>query len=223
LLFWLFFAINKALVKFNLFFMKNVHRFLLYFLVMALLLVVVAGCGGGKISNENDSGNEIFGSLAPGTECLQQLHGGCVPSDYRLYDGNVLGIHFSYPKDWNNVSAAEAHLEFVPRERSGDDDITRLFIWRQSAVDAKYEEVKKELVQSGIAENSPWDSVNWSIYKGTWNNQPVQAEWVEFITDPNNPWVNYVVFMITEAENFQEDQMVLRGVASSIQAIATTL
>ncbi|EKD93963.1 MAG: hypothetical protein ACD_28C00015G0001 [uncultured bacterium] len=184
-------------------------------------LFLLAGCGAqngatsGGVFDESEF--EEFGVLVPDTECITQLHGGCVPSDYRDYKGTVPGVVFKYPLDWNVVAADDTHAELVPRERSGDDDVTRLFVWREVGVDKAYEESNEILVDSGKGSVGVWTEVEWEIYTGKWQQKPVQGEWIKLYVDRDNPWINFTFYLITEPENFKVDQAVLKAAVSSLK------
>ncbi len=59
-----------------------------------------------------------FGILIEGTQCTLQLHGGCVPFDYYLYEGIPLGLHFVYPQTWLVTAASERAVTFTPSDMS---------------------------------------------------------------------------------------------------------
>jgi hypothetical protein len=61
----------------------------------------------------------------------------------------------------------------------------------------------------------PYD-VTWEIYEGKLDGEKVKTEWVTLNLDPYNPWINFVVLLVTEPENFLADQDVLQGIVSSI-------
>lgn len=214
--------------------MRNFHFFLFPFIILKislskffvmrvpvfistiLIAILLFGC-----TPQNDPENQPedgeFGVLVPDTECITQLHGGCVPSDYRDYKASVPGVEFKYPLDWNVVAADETRIELVPRERSSDDDVTRLFVWREVSVGKVYEAANETLVDSGEGSVGVWREVEWEIYTGQWQEKPVQGEWVKLYVDRDNPWINFTFYLITEPENFKSDQAVLRGIVSSVK------
>lgn len=163
----------------------------------------------------NTTSKGEFGYSVEGSQCVKQLHGGCVPLDYIRYEGIYLGLHFVYPSDWNVTSASEREAGLTPRERSGDDDPTRLFVWRQSGINEDYRAVNTTLLEEGTGTVGVYD-VTYEIYEGEWNGTPVKAEWVWLTYDEDQPTTNYVFFLITEAENFETDQAVLKAAVSSI-------
>jgi hypothetical protein len=188
----------------------------IFILSLLSLSFLLSGCtpqNGSK--DQPDDG--AFGVLVPDTECITQLHGGCVPSDYRDYKGSLPGVTFKYPLDWNVVAADDTHIELVPRERSSDDDVTRLFVWREVGVDKAYEAANETLVDSGKGSVGVWTEVEWEIYTGQWQEKPVQGEWVKLYADRDNPWINFVFYLMTEPENFESDQVVLKAAVSSLK------
>ena len=209
-------------------------RILLLFLSL-LMVALLSGCLNGSegpalfsdgvkdpadtTEEETDvSPVEEFGFLVPKTLCVKQLHGGCVPSDFTLYDSDLIGLHFMKPVDWVNVSASDVEVSFAaPSEAK--DDVTRLFVWRSAASDiARYQEtVNQEVADAGTAVMGPY-AVKWEIYEGMLKDQPVKGEWVTLTMDEYNPWINFVFFLVTEPENFLTDQNALKGAVSSVLA-----
>ncbi len=165
---------------------------------------------------EDYEGGE-FGFRVEDTVCIRQLHGGCVPYDYGRYLGDILGIHFRTPTDWFNNSATEQEISFFPSLReNGDTDITQLFVWRSSnSKIPEYQFSTTKIIDEGAGEIGDYDA-EWSVVEGTWNDQPMKAEWVELILDSDFPWSNFTFFLITEPENFAQDQAVLKAAVSSI-------
>lgn len=156
-----------------------------------------------------------FGYLVEGTQCVKQIHSGCVPYDYARFFSDVFGLPFKHPTDWSTVGSDDTEIVLIPNDRADDTDPTRLFAWRQVAVDSSYDIVKSEIVDAGEAMIGPYD-VTWEIYEGEWEGVPVTAEWVTLTHDAHNPWVNYTFFLITESENFLADQNVIKAAASSV-------
>ena len=156
-----------------------------------------------------------FGNQLAGTQCLLQLHGGCVPFDYYLYEGTPLGLHFMYPQNWIVTAASEQEVAFTPVDRSGEADPTQLFVWRQTGINRDYEAIQTTLEENGKATTGPYD-VTWEIYTGEWNGLPVMSEWVWLIYNEDDRSTNYVFVLVTEPENFDSDQAVLKGAVSSV-------
>lgn len=156
-----------------------------------------------------------FGAIVEGTQCTLQLHGGCVPFDYLLYEGIPLGLHFVYPQDWIVSAANERAVVFLPVNRTGETDPTQLLVWRQTGIDSAYAVIQSTLEDSGTATMSPYD-VSWEIYTGEWEGLPVKSEWVWLIYDEDDSKTNYLFVLITEPENFDSDQAVLNAAVSSV-------
>lgn len=168
------------------------------------------------VEEEDYEGGE-FGFRVEDTVCIRQLHGGCVPYDYGRYLGDSLGIHFRTPTDWFSAAADDSELLFFPSDReNGDADVTRLFVWRSSH--PKFPEYKLFLptvIDEGDGDIGDYRA-RFTVAKGSWNDQPIKAEWVELILDKDVPWSNFVFFLITEPKNFAKDQAVLKAAVSSI-------
>lgn len=165
---------------------------------------------------ENYEGGE-FGFRVEDTVCIRQLHGGCVPYDYGRYLGDSLGIHFRTPTDWFSAAADDSELLFFPSDReNGDSDVTRFFVWRASHPKfPEYQLFLPTVIDKGDGDIGDYRA-RWTVAKGSWNDQPVKAEWVELILDKDVPWSNFVFFLITEPANFAKDQAVLKAAVSSI-------
>lgn len=161
---------------------------------------------------------ESFGSLVPGTLCVTQLHGGCVPSDYTLFDAQVLGLRFMRPLAWVNTAANDTEVVFTPSSES-ENDPTQLIVARSVApiLENRKASLQGEVTDAGQAITGSYE-VTWEIYDGTWNNQPVKSEWTTFTLDEYNPWINFVFVVVSEPENFLEDQAALKGAVSSVVA-----
>lgn len=215
------------LYKYNFFTMK---RFYFFALVVALSsLLVLGGCLGPSEgvplfsdTEEEEVTDEIteeenlveeFGFIVEGTFCTKQLHGGCVPADYKTFESGVFGLPFVYPSDWLPVSVDENSVKLAPTGEEGDP--TTLFAWRGVAIDDAYDVVKTNLIDADAAMIGPYD-VTWEIYEGEWNEMPVTAEWVTLVYDEDNPWVNYTFFLITERDSFLVDQASVKAAASSV-------
>lgn len=156
-----------------------------------------------------------FGMKVEGTQCIQQLHGGCVPFDFMEYDNAKFGLAFAYPTDWVVTAASDRAIAVTPVERSGEDDPTQLFAWRSTGTNEAYTAVQSTLTSAGTGLIGPYE-VKWEIYEGEWNGLPVQSEWVWLTYDEDQPYTNYVFMLITETENFAADQAVLQAAVSSI-------
>lgn len=212
-----------------------------FFLLLASLfsIVLIAGCTGAssdgpslfndEITNNKSDEEEIvidkskleeFGNLVKGTSCFKQLHGGCVPSDYTLFDSDIIGLHFMRPFEWVQSSGNDTGVSFV-KPTDDENPLTRLFVWRAAASDMELykNSLQKKVLDAGVGVTGPYDA-KWEIYQGTWQDQPVKSEWVTLTIDEYNPWINFVFMLMTQPENFAEDQMVLKGAVSS--AIANT-
>ena len=217
--------------------MKRFH-----FLTLSLSLLFVlllAGCFGGQegpplfgddeeeIVDEVTEGEvdgegvvveapEEFGFLVEGTVCTRQLHGGCVPHDFRRYTSKIFGLQFMYPTDWITVSASDIEVSIAPTQRDSEEDPTLFLGFRSvSPKIAEYEAMNDKLIDTGKGRIGDYDA-NWEIYEGEWNGQPVKSEWVRLTVDPDNPWINFIFVLRTEPENFLADQMVIKGAVSSI-------
>jgi hypothetical protein len=217
-------------------------RFKLFALMFGLVSVLaLAGCNGGEAGpalfstgeedveevvvegEEGDVTADEFGFLVEGTLCVKQLHSGCVPSDYDVFESSVIGIHFNVPTDWVNAEASETTVTFVaPAEEVEEgeevvEDVTRLYAFRSVAnsISELQETVNQTITDAGTGAMGPYD-VTWEIYEGEINEQPVKAEWVTLTNDPFNPWINFVFLLVTEPENFLEDQAVIKAAASSV-------
>lgn len=156
-----------------------------------------------------------FGMKIEGTQCIQQLHGGCVPFDFMEYDNAKFGLNFAYPSDWVITGASDRAITVTPTERSGEDDPTQLFAWRSTGINEAYMAIQSTLTEQGTGLIGPYE-VAWEIYEGEWNGLPVQSEWVWLTYDEDQPYTNYVFVLITETENFATDQAVLQAAVSSI-------
>ena len=208
--------------------MKHIKYLALISSLFAILLL--AGCFGEndtetsteEIADATDETTdevitiEEFGFVVDNTVCIKQLHGGCVSADYIPYESNIIGLKFLHPLSWVNVSAKETEVAFVPASDK-ENDPTKLFIWRSvaSQIEPYRESTHKELTDSGEALMGPYD-VTWEIYEGKLDGEKVKTEWVTLNLDPYNPWINFVVLLVTEPENFLADQDVLQGIVSSI-------
>lgn len=157
-----------------------------------------------------------FGYKAEGTQCVKQIHGGCVPYEgVGFYEGTLLGLHFVHPTDWVASESDDVHIKYLPSERTGENDPTMLVMWRAYGLDESYKTVNGTLVEEGAGKIGDYD-VKFEIYEGTWNEAPVKSEWIWLIMDEDNPSANFVFFLMTEPENFTVDQDVIKAAASSI-------
>ena len=164
---------------------------------------------------EPDTELEEFGYIVENTLCVDQLHGGCIPTDYREYESTAFTLPFVHPTDWVNTHADQYSVTFVAPLDTEENDPTVFMIWRQAAYDPAYETAQETLVDSGTGVIGPYD-VTWEIYEGLWNEVPVKAEWVTLVVDEEAPLINYVYFLMTETENFGADQAVIKAAASYI-------
>lgn len=222
--------------------MKRIFSFFLISTALLAMLLFLSGCFGntgdgpslfkddqkdekeesGEIvsdetaDEENYEGGE-FGFRVEDTVCIRQLHGGCVPYDYGRYLGDSLGIHFRTPTDWFSAAADDSELLFFPSDReNGDSDVTRLFVWRASHPKfPEYQLFLPTVIDEGAGDIGDYRA-RWTVAKGSWDDRPVKAEWVELILDKDVPWSNFVFFLITEPDNFSKDQAVLKAAVSSI-------
>ncbi|MFA6435805.1 MAG: hypothetical protein WCW30_01575 [Candidatus Gracilibacteria bacterium] len=157
-----------------------------------------------------------FGYKAEGTQCVKQIHGGCVPYEgFNFYKGSLLGLHFLYPTNWAATESDDLHIKYLPAERTGDSDPTMLVMWRAYGLDEAYKAVNVTLAEEGVGKIGDYD-VTFEIYEGTWNETPVKSEWIYLTMDKDNPAANFVFFLMTEPENFAIDQEVIQAAASSI-------
>lgn len=165
---------------------------------------------------DTTSAGEEFGYKAEGTQCVKQIHGGCVPYEgVKFYDGTLLGLHFAHPSDWLATESDDVHIKYLPSDRTGENDPTMLIMWRAYGLGESYKTVNGTLVEEGIGKIGDYD-VTFEIYEGTWNETPVKSEWIYLTMDEDNPAANFVFFLMTEPENFTVDQEVIQAAASSI-------
>lgn len=196
------------------------QRFSTVLLLSIFALLAFSGCNSNSNEAEAPDPSEdpdAFGYVIEGTECRKQLHGGCVPTSYRRYKSNAPGLHFMYPSDWIAVAASGERAEFVPQNSPSDQDPTRIYLWRQYAVDSSLEALNQTAVDSGTGSIAIWEDVAWEIYEGTLNEKPVKAEWIKLVADPDNSAINFTFLLVTEPENFEADQAVLSAMVSSIE------
>lgn len=178
------------------------------------LVLLFAGCT--RLNSTDGHDPDEFGYRLEGTECIVQLHGGCVTRSYQLYDGEYPGFQFLYPQNWTLISISQPKIMLEPQGRTAESDPTQLFIWRESSVDVDVDALQGKRLDKGEGKIGVWKDVEWAIYSGEWNGQPVQSEWVTLTADPENPWVNFVFMLVTEPDHFEADQAALKAVVSSI-------
>lgn len=203
-------------------------------ILFLLLLLLLPGCStqdGPSLFNDSEDlensdseegpsiasfedGDE-FGMQLEGTQCVKQLHGGCVPFDFMEYDNPQFGLAFAYPSDWNVTGASDRVVNVTPRDRSGEDDPTQLFAWRSTGINEAYADIQETLVDEGAGLTGPYE-VTWEIYEGEWNGLPVMSEWVWLVYDAEQPQTNYLFMLVTEPENFETDQAALVAAVSSL-------
>lgn len=178
-------------------------------------LTVSEGDGSGDTSGVTFEDGDEFGYTLEGSQCVKQIHSGCVPYDYMRYQGNALGLHFMYPSDWNVTAASEREVIFTPRILSGETDPTRLFAWRENGINPAYAAANTTLLEDGTGSIGDY-AVKWEIYEGEWEGAAVKTEWIWLTFDETEPLANYAFFLITETENFDADQAAIKAAASSI-------
>lgn len=204
-------------------------------------LLVVSGCFGGdgaSLFNDDETTDETidgttedpetyvegepFGYLVEGTQCYKQIHGGCVPYDYVSYEGTVLGIQFMHPLSWVVVGADEVQVTLVSSDVDLDEegnelenDPTTMIVWREPGVLETYKEINSKLIDAGTSTITDYE-VTWEIYEGVWNEQEVTVEWIWLTYHEDTPNANFVFFLMTETENFDKDQAVIKAATSSI-------
>jgi hypothetical protein len=217
------------------------RRSLLLVTLLLSSLLVLSGCFGGddgpSLFNEDETTSEEtttdetiseelpeetaetvaeFGFLVEGTQCIKQLHSGCVPYDYPIYENAKFGLPFSYPSGWVAIASSDTKVVMASPDQDSEDDPTRLYGWREVAADSTVQPEDMKVVDAGTGIVGPYD-VTWEIFEGEFEDgTEMKTEWVTLTYDEYNPWVNYTFALVTEESKFIDDQFAIKAAVSSV-------